>query len=106
VATNGQTFVGRSRAPSDELSQVAAATGLSYDTFRRQFTRATSVSPARYRMKKRLAAARDLLLHTPLSAKQIAASLGFSSTFHFSECFMKANGMRPSEFRKRPVRGD
>lgn len=82
------------------LHAVATHAGMTYDAFRKQFLKRTGSTPARYRMEKRLAAARDLLEHTPLSIKEIAAGLGFSSTFHFSEAFLKAYGVRPSTARK------
>lgn len=40
------------------------------------------------------------LLHTKLTASEIAFELGFSSHAHFATFFKEANGLSPSEFRK------
>lgn len=40
------------------------------------------------------------LLHTNLTASEIAYELGFSSHAHFTNFFKEANGVSPSQFRK------
>jgi len=80
---------------------VAKEIGVTYDVFRHVFRRQTGVSPARYRMNQRIAAACDLLLHTALGVKQIAETLGFSSEFHFSQRFKEIKGVSPRKFRQR-----
>ena len=44
--------------------------------------------------------ARALLLNSMLSVKEIAEVLGFSSQYHFSNCFKARIGKSPSDFRK------
>lgn len=80
---------------------VADQIGISYDAFRHIFRKQTGVSPARYRMNQRIAAACDLLLHTALNVKQVAEKLGFSSEFHFSQRFKEIKGVSPRRFRQR-----
>jgi AraC-like DNA-binding protein len=87
------------RGPSN-LSEIAHAVGLSYDTFRRQFRRHTGIAPARYRMNRRMVAASDLLLNTSMSIRQIAEGLGFYNEFHFSQKFKQLKGVSPREFRR------
>lgn len=98
---NGRMMLEDHLRDSLSLPEIARQIGLTYDAFRKQFLRHTGQTPARYRQSMRIAAARDLLVHTPLSVKEIANSLGFSSAFHFSECFLQATGVRPREFRMR-----
>ena len=81
-------------------AEVAAQIGLSYETFRKVFEQQVGVSPARYRAGKRMDAARSLLLHTPMTSRQIADSLGFRDEFYFSKRFKQAVGVSPREFRK------
>ena len=83
-----------------ESRSVADKIGISYDLFRHAFRKQTGVSPARYRMNQRIAAAADLLLHTCLNVKQVAEKLGFSSEFHFSQRFKEVKGMSPRKFRQ------
>ncbi len=83
-----------------ETQSVADEIGVSYDLFRHAFRRQTGVSPARYRMNQRIAAAGDLLLHTSLNIRQVAEKLGFSNEFHFSQRFKEIKGMSPRKFRQ------
>lgn len=82
------------------MFEVAARLGLSYETFRKAFEQQAGVSPARYRAGKRMDAARALLLHTPMTGRQIADSLGFPDEFYFSRRFKQAFGVSPREFRR------
>lgn len=82
------------------MSEVTARLGLSYETFRKAFEQQAGVSPARYRAGKRMDAARALLLHTPMTGRQIADSLGFPDEFYFSRRFKQAFGVSPREFRR------
>lgn len=82
------------------MAEVADQLGLSYETFRKAFEQQTRVSPARYRASKRIDAARALLLHTPMTSRQIADSLGFPDEFYFSKRFKQTFGVSPREFRR------
>ena len=88
---------------SQELSPVHVADrlGLSYETFRKAFEQQAGVSPARYRSDRRLGAAQALLLHTQMTGRQIAESLGFRDEFYFSKRFKQHTGLSPREYRKR-----
>jgi AraC-like DNA-binding protein len=89
--------LGESRSPAD----VAAAVGMPYETWRRAFRRATGVSPARYRLDRRLAAAADRLLTTSTSVRTIAAELGFVDERHLVARFRDSYGCTPAAFRGR-----
>lgn len=81
-------------------SEVADRLTIGQEKFRKRFTEATGVPPAQYRERHRLAAARELLLYTQLSHRQIADQLGFRDEFYFSRRFKHLNGISPSEFRR------
>jgi AraC-like DNA-binding protein len=86
--------------PAD-LAAVAAATGVSYETFRKRFQREAGVSPARYRLAKRIEAAQRLLTYAPqMTNRQLAEAFGFSDEFHFSRRFREVTGVTPTEFRQ------
>ncbi len=87
------------------MTEAAARLGLSYETFRKVFEQQAGVSPARYRAGKRMDAARALLLHTPMTGRQIADSLGFPDEFYLSRRFKQAFGVSPREFRRRQEPG-
>ena len=83
-----------------DLAEGAETAGLSYESFRKQFARATGVSPARYRLQCRIEAARQLLRYSPqMTNRQVAEALGFSDEFHFSRRFKELTGVTPKAFR-------
>lgn len=85
-----------------DLTEVAHAVGMGYETFRKRFQQQVGVSPARYRAGLRIAAARELLRYTPqMTNRQVAETLGFADEFHFSRRFTEAVGISPREFRVR-----
>lgn len=97
---HARVLLGENLAQHVDAAEVAHALNLSYDAFRRQFRRQMGVSPARYRMNQRITAAGDLLMHTSISIRQIAESLGFYDEFHFSQKFKQLKGVSPREFRR------
>ncbi len=80
--------------------QIAARAGMSYDAFRRRFGETVGLSPARYRMGRRLEAACDLMQYTSMTGAQIADALGFSDEYHFSRRFTRWRGETPTAFRR------
>lgn len=81
------------------LSAIADALGMSYSTWRRAFRASTGMAPAEYRLHHRLHSARDLLMRSSLSTREIAASLGFSDERHLIRHFRTTFGMTPSRYR-------
>ncbi|MGC4047395.1 MAG: AraC family transcriptional regulator [Armatimonas sp.] len=82
------------------MTEIARRIGLPYETFRKRFTEATGISPARYRTQKRIEAACQLLRFTPqITNREAAEALGFADEFHFSRRFKEKVGMSPREFR-------
>ena len=65
------------------------------------FKQSEGISVMEYVRQARIAAAEQMLRFSDRSICEIAAYLCFSSTSHFSACFKKYTGMRPSEYRRR-----
>jgi AraC-like DNA-binding protein len=84
-----------------DLAEAARQIGMSYASFRKRFQTQAGVSPARYRAIKRIDAACELLLHTDMTSKQIAESLGFNDEFSFSKRFKQIRGVTPRAYRQR-----
>lgn len=77
------------------LAELARHCGGSADHLRACFRREYAISPQQYRHQRRVAAVLDLIAHTQLSAKEIAARTGFTYLSHFS-AFMRAHaGLTP-----------
>lgn len=100
--------IARARALLDvELGQetdwnrIAGAAGMSYETFRKRFQAEMGEPPARYRARRRIEAARELLRYSPqLTNRQAAEILGFTDEYHFSRRFTESVGVSPREFRR------
>jgi len=52
-------------------------------------------------MREKIALAKNLLIYSPSSYGEIAATLGFSSQSHMGKHFKEITGMTPIQFRKR-----
>lgn len=81
------------------IQQIAEDLGVSYSNFRKLFKEFTGISPALYQQDLRLQRAKELLVTTTLSIKEIAYRLRFESPDYFSSKFKIKTGKKPSEFR-------
>jgi AraC-like DNA-binding protein/mannose-6-phosphate isomerase-like protein (cupin superfamily) len=86
-----------------ELEDLARAAGLNRHYFARIFKRVSGASPMRVLMTMRMESARDLLLHTTLPLKYIAAKTGFADEAHMSHTFQRLAGCSPGSLRRRPA---
>jgi len=93
-------FIETLSRPNLSLAQLAKRFSLSYETFRKKFTRRFGVSPQRYRMRHLMQKAIVLLNEENRSVKETASRLGFCDEFYFSRAFRKLTGRPPSAFRK------
>jgi len=81
------------------IEKVALTLNMTYDGFRKAFTRIEGVSPGRYRSSKVIQLAGERLATERLTIKEIAYELGFSSEFHLSKRFKQITGMSPGQYR-------
>lgn len=77
---------------------LARRAGVSYETFRKRFSKEMGISPARYHMKCLMEHACDLLLSGQCN-RDVAEALGFCDEFHFSRRFKQIVGCSPRDFR-------
>jgi AraC-like DNA-binding protein len=85
---------------SVNIERLSADMNVGYSYFRQMFRKYTGISPSQYHLSLRIQKARDLLVSTDLSFKEIANDLGFESYFYFSRIFKDKMGKSPMEFRK------
>ena len=88
-------------ATNQPMEQIAEELNVSYSHLRRRFRTETGMSMKEFQLSVRIQKAKDLLDNSEFSVKEIAARLGFSSSFHFSSQFRKEVGVPPSEWRGR-----
>src|SRR5262249_20877164 len=78
---------------------LSAIAGKSAAHFSRGFRQSFGTSPHAYVMERRLARARELLVHSELSICEIAALTGRADQAHLTRRFRVAVGMTPSRYR-------
>ena len=84
--------------PPEEL---AARLNMGYSWFRRMFKQYTGLSPTQYQQQIRLQQAKDLLVSSGKTIKEIAYELNFESANYFTAFFKQKAGFTPAVFRKR-----
>ena len=82
------------------LQDLAQKSNISVSYLSHLFKNATGKSVMGYLLSCRLAAAKNLLVHTNLSVSEIVDSCGFSDCSNFSRTFRQNTGMSPLAFRK------
>lgn len=83
-----------------DLRQLARGLGLGYDRFRKLFTAAVGMPPARYRMLARVDRAKAMLAEGRLPLVEIARQLGYCDQYFFSRQFRAVAGTTPMRFRR------
>lgn len=81
------------------VEQLATDLNISYSWFRKAFREYTGYAPAKYFQELRIQRAKQMLVGTPLSAKEIAVELGYGSAEYFYCMFKKSTGLTPHEYR-------
>lgn len=84
--------------------EVAKEIGMSYSLYRKKFKEYTGVSPAQYQIQLRINKAKDLLITSNKSLKEIAHELGFDFPDYFFRLFKQKTGFTPSDFREKNKR--
>lgn len=69
--------------------------------FRRLFRDYSGMSPAEYRVHRRIERAKELMERTDISVRAVSDELAFSDPSYFCRVFKKEMGMSPSEYKKR-----
>ncbi len=85
------------------LQNLSTLAGLSPNHLATLFTTELGQSPHRYLLARRIARAKDLLIHSNASITTIAMDLGFNSSQHFARVFRAAAGRSASAFRNRTL---
>jgi len=82
------------------IEHLADELNVGYSYFRQMFKKYTGISPTQYHLLLRIQKAKEMLVSTGKSFKEIAIELGFESYFYFSRIFKDKTGQSPMEFRK------
>jgi AraC-like DNA-binding protein len=79
------------------MEQIAAYTGRSLATFKRDFQKISKLSPQKWLIKKRLEAAYVKLKEEGKKVQEVYVEVGFKNPSHFSTAFKKQYGFPPTD---------
>lgn len=82
------------------LTSISDAINLSPSYLSYLFKKETGLSTRQYILKKRINAAKTLLLYSDMTSSEIAEYFNFASQSYFISCFKKETGKTPSEYKK------
>jgi AraC family transcriptional regulator, arabinose operon regulatory protein len=72
-----------------------------YDYFRKKFKKYLGISPAQYRINRRIDSAKEILItHPKIILADCAEQLGYSSVYEFCNQFKKVTGSPPGHFKR------
>lgn len=66
----------------------------------RKYKETYGVSPLKYAIELKISTAKNMLLHSEQSIKEISGRLGFSDVYAFSQSFKKNTGIPPGKYRE------
>jgi|WetSurMetagenome_2_1015567.scaffolds.fasta_scaffold211258_2 AraC-like DNA-binding protein len=84
--------------------EIAQRIDLGYSLYRKKFKEYTGISPAQYQIQLKINRAKDLLITSNLSIKELAYKLGFETAEYFSRIFKQKTGFAPVEFREKNIK--
>jgi transcriptional regulator GlxA family with amidase domain len=87
--------------PVEKLASIAC---MSLSRYAHLFKECTGMGPAAYLESIKLGKARDLLISTSLSIKEIAEATGFCNPLYFSQRHHAKFGCSPTDFRRKIYR--
>ncbi|MDD4413781.1 MAG: AraC family transcriptional regulator [Oscillospiraceae bacterium] len=79
------------------IEDMAAFTGRSLATFKRDFRKVSDLSPERWLIRKRLEVARDKMLSEGKKPSEVYTEVGFKNLSHFYTAYKKQYGISPAK---------
>ena len=86
-------------APEMSIPEIAHSCGISESSLRRIFKSCLGKSPIQYRTEEKIRRAKQLLLSTANSPKEICYHLGFYDEAYFYKVFFRYVKMTPNQYR-------
>ena len=78
------------------MEEMAYYTGRSLATFKRDFKKVSELTPQKWLIRRRLEAARHLILKGGRKVSEICFDVGFKNLSHFSKLYKEMYGMAPT----------
>lgn len=83
------------------MEKFAEDLNLGYSYFRRMFKNYTGLSPNQYYMQLKIKKAKELIMNSEKSIKEISNELGFETAQYFSRIYKKKVGTNPTDLRNK-----
>lgn len=97
-------FIEKNLQNNHSITEIAKHASMSRERFTHEFKKIIGITPARYKMERRLENIQLMLLHNDLTIEELANLYGFSSAFHLSRVFKQHFGIAPKYFKQnRPL---
>jgi two-component system, response regulator YesN len=93
-------YIENNLAEESDLEEVAELLGISPSYFSHLFKQKTGETFVKFRIKKRLERAKQLLELPQYRISDIALEVGYNDPTHFSKLFKKVYGITPTEYRE------
>lgn len=90
-------FLNESYMDDLSMEEIAAYTGRSLATFKRDFKKVSSLTPQKWLIKKRLEEAYIKLKEEGKKVQEVCMEVGFKNLSHFSSRFKEEYGVSPAE---------
>ena len=100
IISKAQLFIKSNYDKPLRLEDVAKAVYLSPNYFSSMFKKITGYTFSSYLTRKRIEAAKELLIKTNLPIKEIVEKVGFEDYNYFNRTFKKIEKVPPAQFRK------
>ena len=78
------------------MEEIAYFTGRSLATFKRDFKKVSELTPQKWLIRRRLEAARELILKGGRKVSEICYDVGFKNLSHFSKAYKEMYGLAPT----------
>lgn len=98
-----QRYIRENHAQIRTMGEVAEHVGVSEDYLRHLFSEQGKSSPNRLLNEAKIARVKELLIHSRLPLKEIAAQTGFQTERYLSTRFKNLTGLSPGAFRRQAV---
>ena len=82
------------------VDEIAKIYDITTAHFIRSFKNSYGITPAKYRIRKQISHAKNLLIETELSISDVSLQCGIPDQFYFSRIFKINTGTTPSDYRR------
>lgn len=100
VVARAQKYMDENYQQELSVEELARLCHVSTPYLHRLFVNRLGVTPHHALIRRRLMAAKVMLINEPCPVAEVAWKCGFQSASYFSDCFRKHEGMSPKDFRK------